>query len=118
MQPLQAGKLRQRISIFDIPQGQPDTAGELADPLDAADLSKLIPLGTFWASIEPLGGRELLQAAETLGESTHRVIMRWPGFEVTSEMWIQFGTRMFDITNTSDIEERNRVVVIMCKERD
>ena len=114
MKPTRAGALRHRITIYDIPPGT-DATGELANPL-AGDA--LQALGTCWAKIEPLGGRELLTTQSTFGESTHRVTLRWPGFDIKQRMWIQFGSRWFDVVNGNNIEERNRRLEIICKERD
>ena len=74
--------------------------------------------GTFaqvWASIEPLSGRELLQAQQIQADVTHRVRFRFLA-GVTAKMRGLYGTRYFNILSIINTDERDREIVLMCKE--
>jgi SPP1 family predicted phage head-tail adaptor len=71
-----------------------------------------------YASIEPLRGREYWAAAQMQSEITHEIKMRPPGVAITSACEIVFGTRRFEIEVVRNIGERNRELVILCKEKE
>lgn len=70
---------------------------------------------TFYASIEPLIGREYMAAKQMQADVTHKIRMRYiPG--LTTTMRIVFGTRVFEIESILNVQERNRELVIMATE--
>lgn len=70
---------------------------------------------TVWAAVEPLRGREYLQAMAVAVEVTTRVRVRClPG--VTPAMRLLFGSRIFNIVSVIDPEERHRELQLMCVE--
>lgn len=100
------GNYRHKITIQERLTGQ-DSYG--------APMESWTDLATAWASIEPLSGRELYAAQELNSEINVRIKMRYrPG--VLSSMRILYGTRIFDILAVVDIEERHRVLELLCKE--
>jgi SPP1 family predicted phage head-tail adaptor len=102
-----AGLLRHRFVI--------KTAIETKDSFGGT-VETQITFATVWASIEPLSGRELLQAQQVQAEVTHRVRMRYL-HGVTSKMTGLFGTREFQfLAPPINKDERNRELEIMCKE--
>ena len=104
---MNAGSLRHRF-VIKTAQEIENTFGEIVEtPLTFA---------TVWASIEPLSGRELFQAQQVQAEVTHRVRMRYLA-GVTAKMTGLFGTREFQILSVINPEERNRELVLMCKEQ-
>lgn len=70
-----------------------------------------------WAAIEPIQGNEKLTAAYMQAETTHKVTMRAPGVEVTPANRILFGSRTLEVESALNLEERNRELVLMCKEK-
>lgn len=103
---MQVGPLRKRVTIQKRSQVQ-DAYGQ---PLTAWE-----DVATVWAAIEPISGRELLAAAAVQSEVTHQVILRYrPG--VVSKMRIVYGSRIFDIQNVLDENERHRELTLLCVE--
>lgn len=99
------GKLRHRIEI--------QTASEAADSLGQMTKTWTTAV-TRYAAIEPLSGRELIQAQQVNSEITHKVTLRY--YAVTSKMRFKFGSRYFEIMSVINKEERNLETVCMCKE--
>ncbi|HDZ39249.1 MAG TPA: head-tail adaptor protein [Marinobacter sp.] len=71
---------------------------------------------TIWAGIEPLSGRELIEAQEVVADATHRVKIRYLA-DVTPKKRFLFGTRELYIESVQNIDERNRELVLTCVER-
>lgn len=103
---MQAGSLRQRI-ILEARGSEQDAFGQTTITWS--------PVVEVWASIEPLGGRQLESARATQNEVTHRVCMRhMPG--ITTAMRISFGDRFFDILSVRNVGEKNAELEIDAKE--
>lgn len=114
-----AGTLNRRIWIQK-PVATQDEFGGQPDPSQPTAWQNVMQL---WAAIEPLGGRELAQAAQIYPESNTRFTIR--GYphgtgtpEISPEMRIvdQYGT-LYDITNISDIELRHKRIEILAIQR-
>ena len=103
---MNAGSLRHRITIQSVTETE-DTFGGTTEVWGTH--------ATVWASIEPLSGRELLQAQQVQAEVTHRVRCRYVS-GVTSKMRVLYGARYFNIITPINPEERNRELALMCKE--
>jgi len=103
---MQSGQLRKRLTIQQRSTAQ-DSYGQ---PLTAwADVA------TVWGAVEPLNGRELLAAEAVQSEITHQVVMRYrPG--ITAKMRVLYGSRVFDIQNVLDENERHRMLTLLCLE--
>ena len=68
-----------------------------------------------WASVEPLTGKEFFAAQQLNAEITFKVIMRHrPG--IKPEMRVIFGARVFEILAVMNTEERNKQLILLCKE--
>lgn len=68
-----------------------------------------------WASVEPLTGKEYFAAQEVNAEVSVKVIMRYsPGIQ--PEMRVIFGARVFEILAVMNTEERNKQLILLCKE--
>lgn len=104
---MQAGRLRRRLD-FESPATTKDSFGEVAEAPWALET-------TLWGSIEPLIGRELLQAQQVQAAVTHRVRVRYDS-TIGPDMRIAYGSRSFEILAVMNPEERNRELEIMCKE--
>jgi SPP1 family predicted phage head-tail adaptor len=70
---------------------------------------------TVWASLEPLSGRELLNAQQIVSDSTHQITMRHT-WKIGHRDQILFGSRIFEVDFISNIDERNIELVILAHE--
>ena len=70
---------------------------------------------SVFASIEPLRGREWLEAQQVSAELSHRIIIRHTNNAKPNNR-IKFGTRIFDINVVRNIDERNIMQELLCKE--
>jgi SPP1 family predicted phage head-tail adaptor len=107
MKPTRAGLLRDRI-IIEQPTRTPDP--EFGEPIPS-----WTTFAETWASVEPLRGTELTQAAQVQGNHTHRVTIRFRE-GLRNDMRIRFGERVLNIVSIGDIESRSRRVEILCRE--
>lgn len=121
---LSAGKLRWRVTIVK-PAGTQDSTGGV--PQD--DSSLWNPVLECWASIEALAGRDHHATESFVEDTTHRVTIRNPRFSsnvnpsvgdpdegITNQMIVWFKTRTFQIIAVLNPDERNKMLVLMCKE--
>ena len=81
------------------------------------ETTELVELGGAWASVDSVSGREYMLAGQTQAETTHRVIMTLPAFIVTTECVVNYGGRIFDITQCLDSPFRNELV-LLCREKN
>jgi len=109
---MRAGKLRHRIKLQTKSAGTADGYGGQADVW--ADTYTNIA-----ASVDPLSGRELLAAQAVQNESRFKITTRFiAGFNpiTAPAMRIVFGTRVFNIVDATNIEERSRQIEFICSE--
>lgn len=100
------GKLRHRITF----QERTTTQDSYGQPL-----LTWTDVATVWGAVEPLNGRELMAAEAVQSEITHQVVIRYrPG--ITAKMRVLYGTRVFDIQNVLDENERHRMLTLLCLE--
>ena len=103
---MRAGKLRHKVTIKSREASQ-DEYGEVTYTWSTA--------ARAWANIEPLAGRELLHAQQVNAELTHRVTMRYmSGVDPTDR--IAFGSRTLEVVSVINPDERNKELVLLCKE--
>lgn len=69
----------------------------------------------WWASINPVAGREYFNASGERAEVTHKVEGRF-GPTVAPKDRIVYGARVFDIKSVIDQEERRRYLLLMVTE--
>jgi SPP1 family predicted phage head-tail adaptor len=80
-------------------------------------------LGTVWAAIEPLSGREFLSASQVASDVTVRIKVRGRrDIRLTPKDRVRFvdpnhGERLFDIRHVVDMGGRNIEWHLMCTER-
>lgn len=103
---MEAGKLRHRITI----QQRSSTQDSYGQPLVA-----WTDVATVWCAIDPLSGRELLAAEAVQSEITHKVVMRYRS-GINAKMRVLYGSRIFDIQNVLDENERHRTLTLLCLE--
>ncbi len=68
------------------------------------------------ASIRPMGGRELFEAQQVVATASHEVRMRYTS-TITPQLRLLFGTRIFEIGQVINVDERNRELVLLCTEK-
>ena len=105
---MRAGKLRHRVDILE----KSATRNEFGEEVIQWAVQE-----TFWAAIEPLTGREYLDARQATIETSHRVRLR-PGRQVRiqADQRVRYGERVFLVVSVADIDERGRELVLMCRE--
>lgn len=100
-----AGTMTKRVKFETPPTGQ-DEYG--------APTTTWGTYGTFWASVEPLSGREFIQAQAAQSELTHKITTRASG--IVPNMRAVYDSRVFEITAVLNQQERGALYVIMAKE--
>ncbi len=107
---MQAGRLRHRVTIERL-TGERGDAGGISDEWQV--------IGTRWASVKPLTGREWVQAAAANTEISHDVMTRADSLTatLTPRDRLRFKGRTLDIQAVMDTDERGQEMRIMCKER-
>lgn len=109
-----AGKLRKRLSVLGVP------TTPILNGFGEPDLTPVV-LGTRWASVEPLSGRELWQAQQVRPDVSHKITMRFYA-GLTPRHKLRFTDpqtstiRTFEIDSVLNVDERNRVMTILAKE--
>lgn len=108
---MQAGRLRQRVTIQDKVVLRDSFGEEIITWTDVA---------TVWAGVEPLRGREFLEAQVQGADVTTRVIIRHRA-GIRPEMRVIWtdddGTaHIYDVQAVISVQERRREVQLMCRE--
>jgi head-tail adaptor len=73
---------------------------------------------TTMAAIYTAGGRETSQASQLVSEVSHVVKVRWTQDTLKAGYRVVFGSRYFAIAYIENVLERNRVLLLYCKEVD
>lgn len=73
---------------------------------------------TTLAAIATQSTREVYQASQFVEQITHRITVRWPGASIVlvGGMRVVFGSRIFLVQTVENVQERNRVLHLMCLE--
>ncbi len=111
---MRAGRLRHRVRV------ERDTSAQ--DGFGAPSVS-WSSLGTRWASVEDLAGRELIEARQVESRATVRVTMRYFDRMTASDRLIKIGpsntdARTLNITHVGDPVGRARMTQILCIEAE
>ena len=102
------GDKRSRITI----QRQSSELNSFRQPKD-----EWAEVGTYWANVRTLSGRELATARQVRDEVTTRVAMRFqPGVEITPADRIEWHGRKLQILAAFDPDERMRELWLDCAE--
>jgi len=100
------GRMRRRVTIQSPQKTEDGMGGHTISWSDVAEV---------WAEIEPLRGTEYFYAHQIKNEVSHRVRIRFRS-DITEEMRIKLGDRVFNIESILDIEEAHRFLEILCIE--
>lgn len=70
-----------------------------------------------WAAVDTLSkGQDIFNGANLIGVATHIFYIRHIE-GLTSEKWIQFDNRNFDILSVENLDERKEFMALYCNER-
>jgi SPP1 family predicted phage head-tail adaptor len=109
---VKAGKLRHLVAVERLVDQTPTAEGQPAQ--------EWAPLARRYAAVEPVeglgGGREYLQANALQADLTHQVTVRYLA-GVTPKMRVNFGGRILEVISVGNVEERDRMTVLWCKEK-
>ncbi|MHB8077432.1 phage head closure protein [Desulfosporosinus fructosivorans] len=71
----------------------------------------------IWSFVDPTGGSEFYAAQKVNAEATANIWLRYnAGLGAKPSMKVVFGTRIFDILNVMNWQERNKWIRLVCKE--
>ena len=106
MKPVSAGELRHRIAIQTIDTTRDAIGGQA---------TSYTTVETVWGGIRPLSGREAFNAKAADADVTHEItIRRYEG--LTAKHRLYHDSRAFNIDSVRNIEERDRLMICLCKE--
>lgn len=76
-------------------------------------------VGTYWAQVRPLSGRELENARQIKAEVTHRITLRYqgPAAPLNPTQRFLLEGRVFNIVSVVNVDERNRQYDCLCTEQ-
>ena len=106
IRPLNSGDLRHRIKI--------ERPVETQDAFGEVELA-FHPFADRWAAIEPLRGRERMEADAVDARTTHRVLLR--NLEVNPRDRLKYGARTFEVVSSIDPDERGIFIELRCEEK-
>lgn len=103
-----SGAMRSYVQIQR--QGGRDAAGGLADVWT--------PVWSTMAAIATLSQSEVYEPGQIVGRVSHRVTVRWPGASmvIAEGMRVAYNGRTFQIQAVDNVQERNRVLHLLCLE--
>lgn len=104
---IRAGRLRHRVSIERLSE-ETNAVGGVSRTWRS--------IARRWAGIEPLSGRERLNADQTNATVSHRIMLRAGGLSITPKDRIRLGDRVFGIEAVMDRDERGAVLELMATE--
>ena len=106
---MRAGNLRHSV-ILQSPGGIRDSLGERT--------TTWLNVATVKAGVSPLAVRELLAAGQLMGETTHKVRVRYhSAIAAIDTSWrVLFGSRVLVVTGVRNIEERKIEIELLCSE--
>src|ERR1700749_268358 len=103
---MHVGTLRKQVTI------QAETS--VTDDAGGYELG-WVDITTVWAEIKPLRGTKVLTADHLEGHVTHSVLMRHRG-DITIDMRLVYGSRLFNIHAAINIDERNQWTELLVEE--
>lgn len=104
---IDTGRMRHRVTL-EAEVTAPNPFGEQVPSWQAE--------AVVWASVEPLSGREVLQADQLQSQVTHRVWIRWrQGVEANKRF--RHRGRALNILSVHDRDERRELLECLCVEQ-
>ena len=105
---MRSGALNKRITI--------QSAVTSSDGMGHEKIDRWEDEKTIWAGLRPALGREYTDNQQTESQISHEIRTRYRS-GITTDKRIKFGDRYFDIVSVINVRERNRELVLMCKEQ-
>ena len=104
-----AGDLRSRITV----ERKTQQENQFKDTPE-----KWESVADVWASIQPLRGREQIEAQQITGRTTTKITARWDSrlAAVGADFRIKHGERTFNIVSAFNVDERNKWFEMLCTE--
>lgn len=102
---MRAGRLRHRV-VVESPTTAPDNYGGL--------VTSWSTVGTYWAAIEPITGKERFASGERIAEGDVRIVMRYVG-AITEAYRITHGGVVYDIKAVINRNEIDREYELLCQ---
>lgn len=103
---MNVGTMRDRVTI----QRGTDTRDAYGQPI-----TTWATVGTYYADLHHLSGREAVNALQIKAEATHKVTLRYV-VPITPKDRLLFGTRVFNIVDVNDVDELHRTYELLCTE--
>jgi len=103
---VRAGELRHRVTI--------QQKSVVRDSYGEEDVT-WTNVATVWGSVEPLQGREFIEAKQTQAEITTRIRIRYRS-SISPEMRVVWDGHIYDIEAVIDVGGRKRELQLMCTE--
>ena len=107
---MNAGKLRNRVTVRNLIETQSTITGELVRTWSTV-------LDGVWASVEPLQGREYFAASQFQSRIDTKVTLRYSTVNITPKMIVANGTHIYNIESVINPELKNKEIQLMCFER-
>jgi SPP1 family predicted phage head-tail adaptor len=107
---MQAGKLRNYVTVRNLIETQSTITGELVQSWSTV-------LNGAWASVEPLQGREYFAASQFQSKITTKITLRYSTVNITPKMIVAYGTHIYNIETVIKPEMRSQEYQLMCFER-
>lgn len=104
---VRAGKLRHEVDLRTLVQTPDGSGGQTED---------YVTLATVFASIDRVDEMEQLNSGMQQNVTTHKIKIRYCDLLSVSDR-VRFGTRVFEINEIDDAEQRNFTQTLMCMER-
>lgn len=105
------GELRHPVTI-QAPSSIADEFGNSVTP------NNWTTVRTTMGAIYTAGGRETSQASQLVSEVSHVVKVRWTSDVLKAGYQVLFSNRLFTLEFVENVLERNRVLLLYCKEVD
>lgn len=103
---MRTGRMRRQVMLRSNTRTPDGMGGYSETPSDVPGI---------WARVEPLEGRELLQAMQIGMQRPHQFTMRYRS-DITGAKTLIYDGRTFDIKSVMDTEEKHRELVITADE--
>lgn len=108
MSGLSIGTLRHRLTLEQTSL-TPDGGGGVTE--------NWVQVAQVWGEIEPLKGRERVEAARIAGRHMYDISLRFRD-DVEPAMRFRLGVRIFHILSTEDVSGRGKWLKALCEERE
>lgn len=108
---LDPGELRHSVTIE-----QPSTAGDAFG--QSVSPTAWVTVRATQAAIFTAGGKETSDVAQLVSDVSHVVKVRWTSTVLKAGYRLLFGNRYFTISYVENVMERDRVLLLYCREVD